>query len=246
MKRAVFEKMGDFLLGKGFYIVLFLCVTTIGVSGYYLLSGMSPASGVSVIEPVTANPSITIPTPSPVLPTPVAPKPVAPAIPDKVEQSKPTVKPTTAPVETTQTPTPKSVAYTWPVKGEIIRSFDGDALSFDETMGDWRSHTGLDIRATIGTQVLAVGSGIIKAVLNDDMMGTTVIIDHENGTISVLSNLSEQVTVAIGDGVDTGTVIGVVGSTALAEITLDPHLHLEMTKDGTPVDPTTVLPKLTQ
>ena len=33
MKRTVFQKLGDFVLGKGFYIVLFLCVATIGLSG---------------------------------------------------------------------------------------------------------------------------------------------------------------------------------------------------------------------
>ena len=37
MKRNLFQKLGDFVLGKGFYIVLFLCVAAIGISGYYLI-----------------------------------------------------------------------------------------------------------------------------------------------------------------------------------------------------------------
>ena len=41
MKRTVFQKLGDFVLGKGFYIVLFLCVATIGISGYYLVRTVS-------------------------------------------------------------------------------------------------------------------------------------------------------------------------------------------------------------
>lgn len=32
------ERIGDFIAGKGFYIVLFLCVAAVGISGYYLLS----------------------------------------------------------------------------------------------------------------------------------------------------------------------------------------------------------------
>ena len=40
MKRNRLEKLGDFVLGKGFYIVLFLCVAAIGISGYYLFSSL--------------------------------------------------------------------------------------------------------------------------------------------------------------------------------------------------------------
>ena len=36
------HKLGDFLEGKGFYIVLFLCVAAIGISGYYLFSSLTP------------------------------------------------------------------------------------------------------------------------------------------------------------------------------------------------------------
>ena len=43
MKRTLLEKLGDFVLGKGFYIVLFLCVATIGISGYYLIQTLTPA-----------------------------------------------------------------------------------------------------------------------------------------------------------------------------------------------------------
>ena len=66
MKRNRLEKLGDFVLGKGFYIVLFLCVAAIGISGYYLIrsvSGSEPAQ-----EPVTANPSVTLPDSSAVFP----------------------------------------------------------------------------------------------------------------------------------------------------------------------------------
>ncbi|MFR4561461.1 MAG: hypothetical protein ACLT5P_09805 [Flavonifractor plautii] len=44
MKRNRLEKLGDFVLGKGFYIVLFLCVAAIGISGYYLIRSVSGSS----------------------------------------------------------------------------------------------------------------------------------------------------------------------------------------------------------
>ena len=42
MKKPFLKRMGDFLEGKGFYIVLFLCVAAIGISGYYLFSSLTP------------------------------------------------------------------------------------------------------------------------------------------------------------------------------------------------------------
>ena len=42
MKKPFSERFGDFMAGKGFYIVLFLCVAAIGISGYYLFSSLTP------------------------------------------------------------------------------------------------------------------------------------------------------------------------------------------------------------
>ena len=39
-KKPILERIGDFMEGKGFYIVLFLCVAAIGISGYYLFSSL--------------------------------------------------------------------------------------------------------------------------------------------------------------------------------------------------------------
>ena len=43
--------MGDFLEGKGFYIVLFLCVAAIGISGYYLISSLTPDEPAPTVSP---------------------------------------------------------------------------------------------------------------------------------------------------------------------------------------------------
>jgi murein DD-endopeptidase MepM/ murein hydrolase activator NlpD len=82
----------------------------------------------------------------------------------------------------------------------------------------------------------------VKSVAQDDLMGTTVIIDHGNGLKSIYSNLAATPTVSAGDSVDTGTVIGAVGDTAIAESERVSHLHFEMTKNGTAVDPSEYLP----
>ena len=61
MKKTMFDRVSDFMAGKGFYIVLLLCVTALGASGYYLFSGMSAPS-----RPVSGTVTVTVtPTPTP-------------------------------------------------------------------------------------------------------------------------------------------------------------------------------------
>ena len=47
-KKPILERIGDFMEGKGFYIVLFLCVAAIGISGYYLFSSLDMGDGDAV------------------------------------------------------------------------------------------------------------------------------------------------------------------------------------------------------
>ena len=46
-------------------------------------------------------------------------------------------------------------SYVWPVYGQIERPYAMTELVYDKTMADWRTHDGIDIESTLGTQVLA-------------------------------------------------------------------------------------------
>lgn len=228
------------MAGKGFYIVLLLCVTALGVSGYYLFSGIS--------EPgqVVSGPATVVVTPAP---TPI-PAPTQAVKPSATPRPAPTAQPipeATAQVLTTPEPTPAATAtasvFTWPVKGEVLRAWSVEALSYDETMGDWRTHDGVDIASAAGTQVMAPAGGTVSDLYTDDLMGTTVVILHADGVMSTCSNLASVPTVEIGDTVRTGDVIGSVGTSAIAESREAAHLHLSMTKDGVSVDPLAYLPE---
>ncbi len=243
MNRTPFEKAGDFLLGRGFYIVLFLCVATIGLSGYYLIQTMTPDSPSTTISPTGAAPEIVIPDPVPVEPVLPAPNPIKPTTVVKEPEPAAVVKPDTIVIPTKPSTSTSPAVFTWPVKGGIMRDFSVDTLMPDATMGDWRTHCGIDIAANLGTSVLAPSDGTVLSVLEDDLMGTTVVIEHENGVQSVLANLSPVAVVKAGDTVTTGTVIGAVGETALSESAMEPHLHFEMSKDGDVVNPLDYLPK---
>ena len=165
MKRNLFQKLGDFVLGKGFYIVLFLCVAAIGISGYYLIRTVTGGSQPS--EPVTANPTVTLPDSSAQEAPPTQPleeevpeEPPAPAVQEDDPQP---VKERTQEEVSTQ-PEHKEVVYTWPVKGQVLRTFTAEALAYDPTMGDWRTHCGVDIAAEAGLKVLAAGEGQVEEV----------------------------------------------------------------------------------
>ena len=244
MKRTLLDKLGDFVLGKGFYIVLFLCVAAIGISGYYLMEAMTPDP---IPAPAAGTPQVVIPDPAPTQPKPVTP----PVTVQPKETSRPKEEPETTEAQPSEageasprmTPEPeREAAYLWPLEGEVLRGFSLEVLAYDETMGDWRTHCGIDIAGEEGAKVCCMGDGVIKAVYSHDLMGTTVVVDHQDGTESLYSNLSAETSAAVGQEVERGDVLGTVGRTALAESALPAHLHLEMTKDGDPADPINFLP----
>ena len=236
MKKPIKQSVGDFLAGRGFYIVLFLCVAAIGVSGWYLMSELILPAEVPVGGPATVTVSTS---PAPTVPPTVKPTPV------------PSARPSAAPTPSAPAPSPSpseavslwgGEVYTWPVKGQVISDFSLEVLAYDETMGDWRVHEGLDVAAEVGTTVKAVNAGTVTAVYQDDLMGTVVEMSHENGLESLYANLAAQPTVKVGDALDTGAVLGAVGETAIAEVAKPAHLHFEMRKDGENVDPVLYLP----
>lgn len=239
MKKPIKQAIGDFLAGRGFYIVLFLCVAAIGVSGWYLMSELvippdSEAVGGQAV--VTVSPS-----PMPTVPPTVKPSAQPTATPAPTPSPTPSA-PTPSPSETPTLSLWGSEVYTWPVKGQVISDFSLEVLAYDETMEDWRVHEGLDVAAELGTAVKVVNAGTVSAVYTDDLMGTVVTVDHGGGLTSLYANLSAQPTVKAGDKLDTGAVIGAVGDTAIAETNKPAHLHFEMSKDGENVDPVTYLP----
>ena len=70
-----------------------------------------------------------------------------------------------------------------------------------------------------------------------NQLGTTVVVDHGGGLQSWYCNLADEVLVEAGDTVDIGSELGTVGSSAIAEVGVDSHVHLETLLNGQPVDP---------
>jgi len=236
-----------FAVGRGFYIVLVLCVAAVGATGYYLLDTVTDP--LNTVQPAHTEEPVALPDEQPVVdipePVPVRPagQPVEVTIPDGLDAI---ASPDPAPER--QTPALKPVeaeptVFTWPVKGEILRGFSVETLSPDPTMGDWRTHAGLDVAAKLGTRVLCMTKGTVSEIWEDDTLGTCVRVTHGGGMESVYANLSPEPTVKVGDSMEIGAILGAVGTTANAEIGVPPHLHLEVFRGGKRVDPMEFLPE---
>lgn len=249
-KPTLAKKLLSFLDGKGFYLVVLLCVSAVGISGWYLTQSLrgsgddlldSDVPSVAVSEPMPSAEEPVSGTAQITVPSPRVDDTIAIATPSPAPVTEPeTPEPVQEPEKESEKTTP--LVYTWPVKGEIVTEYSLETLLYDETMGDWRVHTGLDIAAAPGANVLAAAAGTVTAVIEDDLMGTTVVIDHGQGMMSAYSNLQSVPTVNAGDAVYTGSIIGAVGSTAIAESATDSHLHFELLCNGISVNPLDYLP----
>ena len=150
-------------------------------------------------------------------------------------EREPVQKPTPAD-ERSETPKPAALVFTWPVKGEVLRDFSVETLSLDPPLEDWRPPAG---RAS----ATAPPAGTVTPAHAAGLMATTVAADHGKGLTTLYANLAQQPTVKAGDAVETGTILGTGGGTAIAESGMDSHLHLEAWDDGAPVAPMDYLPE---
>lgn len=118
-----------------------------------------------------------------------------------------------------------------PVKNVRVTSNFGTRN--DPFTGKPKKHRGIDFAGKIGTELMAVAPGRVVSAGERVGYGTTVEIDHGLGFTTLYAHLS-QITVARGDWVRPGTVIGLAGSTGRST---GPHLHYEIRYKGVPFDP---------
>ena len=101
-----------------------------------------------------------------------------------------------------------------------------------------RMHNGVDMGGSTGDPIFAAKAGKVIWAGPRGGYGNVVIIDHDEGMTTVYAHQS-KILVSTGDKVDTGEVIGAVGSTGLST---GPHLHFEFRYYGEPRDPLLILP----
>ena len=124
-------------------------------------------------------------------------------------------------------------------KGYVAKSHDASIQVWSETYGAYKVHLGVDVATDAGAKVYAAEVGKIEKIWDDALMGRCISIDHGDGIYTFYMNLAAEDLEGVKEGasVTVGTQIGTVGESALAELADEPHLHIEMTVNGIPVDP---------
>ena len=239
--------------GMGFYIALLVCVIAAGVVGYFaLLNNKEPKPQQDVV--LTMEPSEPEPSQSVSLPDDEPARPVAGD--EHLEIQRPPLQPIKdlepepepeAPVQPEAPPPAEEPQQTVsaeepmvmvsPLAGETAAVFSMDQLTYDATLGDWRTHDGIDIQAAAGSVVTAAAPGTVLSVDADGRLGTTIVVDHHNGYVTTYASLQPETAVLAGDTVALGDTLGSVGNTSLSEAGLGAHLHFSVVKDGQAVDP---------
>lgn len=119
----------------------------------------------------------------------------------------------------------------WPTLSQSITDYFG--WRTHPITGEQQYHSGIDIGAGMGESVMAAGMGEVIFAGDGGGYGNMVKIDHGDGLITAYAHLS-SILASVGDLVDVGDIIGLVGSTGNST---GPHLHFEILQDGVPIDP---------
>lgn len=127
-----------------------------------------------------------------------------------------------------------------PCSGFVSKSHSTLVPVYSPTMSDYRTHTGVDVAESVGTEIVCVNGGIVTDIYNDDLFGKTVKMKNKEGFTIVYSNLLETLSdgVEVGAILKTGDSLGGIGESAICEAVEAPHVHLEIyNAEGVALDP---------
>jgi murein DD-endopeptidase MepM/ murein hydrolase activator NlpD len=129
-----------------------------------------------------------------------------------------------------------SIPTIWPKQGKINNEFGWRRSPFGGR--SYENHTGMDIDGEKGDIVIAPGDGVVIKAGWTGGYGNLIEIAHSNGLTTRYGHLS-KVEVGVGDVIQRGQLIGLVGSTGRST---GPHLHYEVRINNEPVNPRNYLP----
>lgn len=215
-------------LGAGFYIIIACGLLIVGGAAWFALSNIGDNG---VTPPVSSGENNSYYDDNSSYNDNITDEPREPIGLENVTQSVEN-EPYEAPEQESKS---SELSFTTPVEGKIIKDYSAVVLQYSATYGDMRIHSGADIACKNGTAVSACTDGVVKEILEDNMLGKTVVIEHTGGLTIKYSALGD-ISVKAGDSVKLGDIIGVV-STVPSECNDEEHLHIEALKDGKPVSP---------
>lgn len=233
------NRFRSFMRDKGFYIGLVACIVAAGASSFWAIRRMmhrldgeqKPPQGYQEEIPWEA-PQVRVEQKTPDVP--VQPKPSqTPSQQQPSSSGQPAQQ--QVPQDSGADAGPAAASFVQPVSGAICAEYSGDELVYNETLGDWRTHNGVDISCAADAQVKACKAGEVKAVYEDGNWGRVVEVESD-GVVFRYAGLDKNIAVKPGDQVTAGEALGKIGEVG-CESTVGPHLHFETLKGGVYTDP---------
>ena len=126
-------------------------------------------------------------------------------------------------------------ASTRPVSGRILNAYSGDELVYNKTLGDWRTHNGIDYACAKDAAIQSPTAGTVVLAGSDGSWGPTVAIKDSAGRVWRLCGVASPA-VKEGETVSAGQTLGKVGSVS-CECAEESHIHLEVKQDDSYLDP---------
>ncbi len=125
----------------------------------------------------------------------------------------------------------------WPVAGrELVQSFSMDGLVYYPTLEEYKVCPAIMVQAQPGDAILAPADGVVSKISANEEIGTYLCLKLGDEYETIIGNL-DNVSVAEGDYVLKGTVLGGLAEPTKYYLTEGPNLYFELLKDGQPIDP---------
>ncbi len=214
--------------GKGFYWALAVCLLAVCGVAVSTVVNTLPKDDPQGMKNTTASPTTV---------TTAVQQVVIPAtdIPDN-RSTTTTTKKTTATTAVTTANTAN--LFVLPVSNSVVRKFS-ETHEYFKTLGEWRTHNGVDFLAKQGDVVKAAADGTVQSITEDVLWGDVIVIDHGAKRITRYCGAKAK-DIKQGQTVKAGQSIGVVSSVP-AEADEQSHIHLELLVNDKYVDPLTLI-----
>ena len=125
----------------------------------------------------------------------------------------------------------------------MLTGHETGRLVYQETLGLYATHAGIDIAGARGQVAVACADGEIARCWRESLLGNVVELRTGEGVVARYANLMSLDLVSEGDRVRAGDAIGAIGASAMSEALLPPHLHFEVWAEGESVPPLEWLPE---
>lgn len=129
----------------------------------------------------------------------------------------------------------------WPTVGEILINYSMDQTTYFPTLAQYKYNPAIIIQAAEGKTIVAAADAQVTDIYEDDEIGNAVKMDLGNGYELIYGQLAD-IQVSKGAYVSAGDVIGVVGAPTKYYSVEGSNLYLQLSKDGEPRNPLTLLP----